>query len=75
MEAVGLSALGQCSWQLWCEWQAWQPPSAAIAASRSRVAGIAHVVDERPRAVERGGPEIVLVPAHRIAGRSSTPRN
>ena len=22
MEAVGFSLLGQCSWQLWCEWQA-----------------------------------------------------
>ena len=35
MEAVGLSACGQCSWQDWCEWQAWQPPDAATAASRS----------------------------------------
>ena len=69
MEAVGLSALGQCSWQLWCEWQAWQPPAAASAASRSRVARIAHVVDQRPGAVERGRAQIVLVPAHRIAGR------
>ena len=75
MEAVGLSALGQCSWQLWCEWQAWQPPAAASAASRCAIAGIAHVVDQRPGAIERRRAQIVLVPAHRIAGRIAHRRN
>ena len=41
---------------------------AATAASRCAIAGVAHVVDQRPGAVERGGAQIVLVPAHRIAG-------
>src|SRR4051794_40299997 len=31
------------------------------------VSGIANVVDQRPSAVERGGPEIVRIPAHRVA--------
>src|SRR5579859_5286648 len=35
IEAVGLSASGQCSWQDWWEWQAWQPPAAATAYSRA----------------------------------------
>ena len=32
------------------------------------VAGVAHVVDQRPGAVERGRAEIVLVPGHHVAG-------
>src|SRR5215475_1496106 len=55
MDLAGLSALGQCSWQLWWEWQAWQPPSAASAA-------------KRPRAIERSGSQIILVPTHGVAG-------
>src|SRR6185312_2324033 len=30
---------------------------------------IAHIVEKRPSAVERGGTEIILVPRHDIAGR------
>src|SRR5580700_11416900 len=32
------------------------------------VALVAHVVDERPGAVERGGPEIIGIPRHHVAG-------
>ena len=36
MPAVGESFFGQCSVQLMCVWQEWQPASPATARSRSR---------------------------------------
>src|SRR5262245_2237805 len=53
---------------------------AGVAAAVSRygrkaggVAGIAHIVDEGPGAVERRRAQIVLVPAHRVAGGVAHP--
>ena len=68
MEAVGLSACGQCSWQDWCEWHAWQPPLAATAWRRSAFPASRGIIHERPSAIERRRPEIVGIPAHGIAG-------
>ena len=48
IDAVGLSAVGQWTWQDWWVWQAWQPPRAATACSRSGVASVAAIIDQRP---------------------------
>src|SRR5712672_388093 len=37
------------------------------------ISGVAHVVEQRPGAVERGRPEVFLVPGHHVAGRIADP--
>ena len=53
----------------WCVWHAWQPASPATARSRATPRAVAHVVDERPRAVQRRGAEVIGLPADDVARR------
>ena len=68
MEAVGLSALRAVLLAALVRVAGVAAAGGGDRRQPLRVAGVAHVVDERPGAVERGRAEIVRVPAHRVAG-------
>src|ERR1051326_9282891 len=53
----------------WVRWQAVAAPGRPGRREAFGIGAVAHVVDQRPGAVERRGPEIIGVPAHAVAGR------